>query len=157
MHAARHISELVPIFYNRVISHGHIPDDFIKTVVIPLVKINLEKTKCCHRIWILMTTSLDLRMDQSLYICLKNYIQYYRSNNSSVCSCIIDSSKAFHRVNHGTRLRQLLSRDVSVLLNRIMLYWCRTQTFRINRCPATFDFFSVSNLIQSNISTISTV
>ena len=38
IHSDRHITILLSIFYNRVISHGHLPDDFMKTIIIPLIK-----------------------------------------------------------------------------------------------------------------------
>ena len=38
IHSDRRITILLSIFYNRVISHGHLPDDFMKTIVIPLKK-----------------------------------------------------------------------------------------------------------------------
>ena len=42
IHSDRRITILFkccPIFfYNRVISHGHLPDDFMKTIIIPLIK-----------------------------------------------------------------------------------------------------------------------
>ena len=39
----RRIIILLSIFYNRVISHGYLPDDFMRTVIIPLIKkISLE-------------------------------------------------------------------------------------------------------------------
>ena len=38
IHSDRRITILLSIFYNRVISHGHLPDDFMKTIIIPLIK-----------------------------------------------------------------------------------------------------------------------
>ena len=39
IHSDRRITVLLSIFfYNRVISHGHLPDDFMKTIIIPLIK-----------------------------------------------------------------------------------------------------------------------
>ena len=38
IHSDRRITILLSIFYNRVISHGHLPDDFLKTIIIPLIK-----------------------------------------------------------------------------------------------------------------------
>ena len=38
IHSYRRITMLLSIFYNRVISHGHLPDDFMKTIIIPLIK-----------------------------------------------------------------------------------------------------------------------
>ena len=38
IHSDRRITILLSIFYNRVISHGHLPDDFMKTIIITLIK-----------------------------------------------------------------------------------------------------------------------
>ena len=38
IHSDRCITILLSIFYNRMISHGHLPDDFMKTIIIPLIK-----------------------------------------------------------------------------------------------------------------------
>ena len=38
IHSDRRITILLSIFYNRVISRGHLPDDFMKTIIIPLIK-----------------------------------------------------------------------------------------------------------------------
>ena len=38
IHSDKRITILLSIFYNRVISHGHLPDDFMKTIIIPLIK-----------------------------------------------------------------------------------------------------------------------
>ena len=37
IHSDRRITMLLSFFYNRVISHGHLPDDFMKTIIIPLI------------------------------------------------------------------------------------------------------------------------
>ena len=37
VHSDRRITILLSIFYNKVISHGHLPDDFMKTIIIPLI------------------------------------------------------------------------------------------------------------------------
>ena len=42
IHSDRRITVLLSIFYNRVVSHVHIPDDFVKPIIIPLIKISLE-------------------------------------------------------------------------------------------------------------------
>ena len=51
IHSDRRITILLSIFYNRVISHGHLPDDFLKTIIIPLIKYKSgDTTNCaCHR------------------------------------------------------------------------------------------------------------
>ena len=44
IHSDRRIITLLSIFYNRVISLGHLPDDFMKAVIIPLIKNKSEDT-----------------------------------------------------------------------------------------------------------------
>ena len=55
----------------------------------------------------------------SLYISLKNIIEYCRSNNSPVYVCFLDASK--DTVSHWTLFRELLNRSVPVLLIHIHL------------------------------------
>ena len=38
IHSDRRITILLSIFYNRVIPHGHLPDEFMNTIIIPLIK-----------------------------------------------------------------------------------------------------------------------
>ena len=38
VHAYRHMFVLLSFFYNIVISHGHQPDNFMKAIIIPLIK-----------------------------------------------------------------------------------------------------------------------
>ena len=172
IHSDRRITILLSIFYNRVIFHGHLPGDFMKTIITPLIKnksgdtsnvnnyrpialvtekyLKLYCWNCWHHILIQTTISLDLRRDillTTVYL-LKKCIQYYKSNNSPVYSCFLDASKAFDRVSHWTLCRQLINRGVPVVLIRILLYWYRTQTFCFKRGSTTSNFFNVSNGVR---------
>ena len=175
IHSDRRITILLSIFYNRVISHGHLPDDFMKTIIIPLIKNKSGDTsnvnnyrpialvtvasKILEIILLEMLTPYLNTTDNQFgfkkghftdhcIFALKNVIQYYKSNNSPVYSCFLDASKAFDRVNHWTLFRQLLNRGVPVILIRILLYWYRTQTFCIKWGSTTSEFFNVSNGVR---------
>ena len=114
IHSDRRITILLSIFYNRVISHGHLPDDFMKTSIIPLIKNKSGDTsnvnnyrpialvtvasKILEIILLEMLTpylnttdnQFGFRKGHSTDHCifaLKNVIQYYKSNNSPVYSC----------------------------------------------------------------------
>ena len=129
-HADRRITILLSIFYTSVISHGHLPDDFMKTIIIPLVKHKCGDTCDVNnyiRIALVTVASnifeiilLELMesyqdtidnqfgfkkghsADHCIYA-LKKCIHYYRSYNSPVYTFFfLDASKTFHRVNHCT-------------------------------------------------------
>ena len=61
------------------------------------------------------------------YNTVKSIIQYYNYYNSTVYTCFLDSSKAFDRINHWTMFKQLILRNVPVLLVRILCFWYRSQ------------------------------
>ena len=44
IHSDRRITIILSIFYARVISHSHLPDDFMKTLIIPFIKNNSGNT-----------------------------------------------------------------------------------------------------------------
>ena len=49
-------------------------------------------------------------------------IQNYNYYNSPVYTCFLDASKAFDRINHWMMFKQLILRDVPVLLIRILCF-----------------------------------
>ena len=168
-------SVLLSIFYTGAIRHGYLPGDFMKTIIIPLVKNKSGDFSDVHNyrpIALVTVVSkffenilLELiepylsttdnqfgfkkghSTDHCIYV-LKNVIQYYRSYNSPVYTCFLYASKAFDRVNHWTLFKKLLNRGVPILLVRILLYWYRTQTFCIKWGTMTSCFFSVSNGVR---------
>ena len=148
IHSDRRITILLSIFYNGVISHGHLPDDFMKTIIIPLIKNKSGDTsnvnnyrpialvtvasKIFEIILLEMLTpyfnTTDNRFgfkkghstDHCIFA-LKNVIQYYKSNNSPVYSCFLDASKAFDRVNHWTLFLNCL---IEVCLLYVYVFCC---------------------------------
>ena len=54
-------------------------------------------------------------------------------------------------VNHWTLFRKLLNRGVPVVLNRILFYWYRTQTFCIKWGSTTSDFYVSNGVRQGGI------
>ena len=157
-HADARLSVLLSIFYTCTISHGYLPDDFMKTVIVPLVKNKTGDTSDVHnyRPIALVTVAskifenvlLDI-LEPFLYTCdnqfgfkkshstdhciyvMKNVIDYYRSYNSSVYSCFLDATKCFDTINHCTLFHKLTQRGMPLLLVRLLVYWYRNQTFNV--------------------------
>ena len=150
IHSDRRITILLSIFYNKVISHGHLTDDFMKTIIILLINNKSGDTSNVNNyrpialvtvaskifeiiLLEMLTPYLNLTDNQIGFkkghstdhciFALEHVIQYYKRNNSPVYSCFLDASKAFDRVNHWRHFRKLLNRGVPVVLIRMLLYW----------------------------------
>ena len=169
------VTVLLSLFYTGAIRHGYLPGDFMKTIIIALVKnksgdlSDVNNYRSIALVTVVSTFFENILLelmepylsttdnqfgfkkghstDHCIYV-LTNVIQYYRSYNTPVYTCFIDASKAFDRVNHWTLFKKLLNRGVPILLVRILLYWYRTQTFCIKWGTMTSCFFSVSNGVR---------
>ena len=150
------INVLLSLFYSSCIIHGYLSNDFMKTVIGPLVKNKTGDTSDvnnCRPIALVTIASkifenimLEI-LQPYLYTCdnqfglkkghstdhcifiAKNVIDYYRSNNSPVYSCFLDASKCFDKINHWSLFRKLILRGIPVLLVRILVFWYRNQSF----------------------------
>ena len=79
---------------------------------------------------------------------LKEVINYYNSMSSPVYACMLDSSKAFDRVNHYHLFDKLLKRGMPKLLVRLLFYWYKSQTFSVVCNNVMSSPFTVSNGVR---------
>ena len=79
---------------------------------------------------------------------MKSIIQYYNYYNSPVYTCFLDASKAFDRINHWTMFKQLILRDVPVLLIRLLCVWYRSQQLCILWGKTGSSLFTISNGVR---------
>ena len=79
---------------------------------------------------------------------LKEIVTYYQSLSSPVYACMLDSAKAFDKVNHYHLFDKLLQRKMPKLIVRLLLVWYRTQTFMVKWENVLSKPFSVRNGVR---------
>ena len=57
---------------------------------------------------------------------LKEFIEHYKSTNTTLFVTFLDASKAFDRIDHWVLLKKLIAKDVPLLIKRLILYWYST-------------------------------
>jgi hypothetical protein len=85
--------------------------------------------------------------DQCVFI-LKEVVSFYHMYSSPVYSAMLDSSKAFDRVNHSHLFDKLLKRNVPKLVVRLLFMWYRTQSCVVKWENVISDSFKVSNGVR---------
>ena len=163
------------ILFTAIVSHGFIPDEFMKTVLLPIIKnktgdvhdVNNYRpialvTTCSKLFKLLLLDFLDIYLQTTdnqfgfkskhatdmCIFAIKNVIEYYKSQNSPVYTCFLDASKAFDRVNHWTLFTKLINRKVPLLFVRIIVFWYRAQVFCITWGSCMSDSFRITNGVR---------
>ena len=169
------ISVMLALLFTSMLSHGHIPADFMKSTIVPIIKNKTGDSSdtgnyrpvaivtACSKLFefILLqlmddhlTTSdnqFGFKSKHSTDLCiftLKNVIDYYKNQNSPVFTCFLDASKAFDRVNHWTLFKKLKDRNVPLIIIRILLFWYREQNVSIKWGRKMSECFTVNNGVR---------
>ena len=133
IYASPSIHALLSICFNAFIVHGFLPSDLTDTVLVPIVKDktgdisdkgNYRPIALASVISKVLEMALLVKLEKYLYssnyqfgfkpkhstdLCiysLKEVIEFYKSQSSSVYVCFMDASKAFDRVNHWTLFKK---------------------------------------------------
>ena len=177
-HLKRAGHSIVPIlvtFFNCAVVHGYIPQKFMDTTLVPIVK-DKKGTLCSvdnyrpialtcilskvFEILILnryidllctMPNQFGFKPKHGTELCifvLKQLIDFYVSNNSPMYLCFIDLSKAFDRVHHRSLFEKLVKRNIPVVIVRILQYWYNSQMFSVKWGSCISDPFSVTNGVR---------
>ena len=64
--------------------------------------------------------------DMCIFI-VKSIIKYYTKQNTPVCTCFLDDSRAFDRLNHWTLFRKLINCNISLIIVRLLIFWYQTK------------------------------
>ena len=157
------------------LSHGFLPDSLMSVVLVPIIKdksgkINskdnyrpiaiastlsklLEKVLLERLSNYLWTSShqFGFKPNHSTDACiytLKEAVDFYANQQSSVYLCFLDATKAFDRVNHSVLFEKLKKRDVPDYMIRILTFWYSNQKMRIRWGNVMSDSFNVSNGVR---------
>ena len=75
-------------------------------------------------------------------------VNYYNFNKSNVFVPMLDASKAFDRVNYCKLFRELLRRDISPIVLRLLLYMYTGQTLGVKWGHTVSNCFTVRNRVN---------
>ena len=75
-------------------------------------------------------------------------IGYYNFNKADVDVLLLDASKAFDRVNYCKLFNELLKRNISPVLWRLLLYMYKTQSLRVKSSDTTSPQFTAMNGVK---------
>ena len=155
--------------------HGFLPESLMSVVLVPIIKDKSGKinskdnykpiaiastlSKLLEKIMLerltnhLLTSSHQFGFkpkhstDACIYV-LKEAIDIYVSQQSSVYLCFLDATKAFDRVNHSVLFDKLNKRGVPGYLVRILSFWYSNQKIMIRWGGIISESFSVSNGVR---------
>ena len=169
LHASPEIHVLLSICFNAFIVHGFLPNPLTDTVLVPIVK---DKTKnisdkgnytpiaLASVVSKVFEMSLRVKLESFLHssdyqfgtdLCiytLKEVIDFYKSQSTSIYVCFMDASKAFDRVNHWLLFKKLIDRGMPLIFVRILMEWYTTQKACVRWESAVSDSFVVTNGVR---------
>ena len=155
--------------------HGFLPDSLMSVVLCPIIKDKAGKinskdnyrpiaiasimSKLLERILLdrldnfVITSSHQFGFkskhstDACIYV-LKEAIDYYTSQQSSIYMCFLDASKAFDRVNHYVLFDKLIKKGVPGYLVRILIFWYTKQVMTVKWGSMMSNIFNVTNGVR---------
>ena len=173
--AHKGISVLLGILFNCMIIHNHLPEGFMSTIIIPIVKDckgDLSSKDNYRPVALTSVISKVLEMiilsrysenmtttcnqfgfkpkhgTEECIFALQQITDFYITNSSPIYLCFIDLSKAFDRVNHSLLFDKLMQIGVHHLVVRLLATWYRTQSFQVRWGTALSVPFPVSNGVR---------
>ena len=80
----------------------------------------------CEQYLITSANQFGFKTGHSTDLCiyaLEEFIEYYKSRNTTVFVTFVDASKAFDRIDHWLLFKKLISKDVPLFIIRLLIYW----------------------------------
>ncbi|XP_060802244.1 uncharacterized protein LOC132902175 [Amyelois transitella] len=162
-YAGVHLPRVLALFFNFCLSHSYLPEDLMRTLVVPIVKnktgdvsdlSNYRPISLATIVAKVLDSLLDKQLEkniklhdaqfgfrpklstESAILCLKQTVHYYTARNTPVYACYLDFSKAFDLVNYEVLWGKLdgLPSEVTCLLK----YWYSNQQNTV-RWAGTFS------------------
>ena len=172
-YAGKRLCVILSLCLTQMCSHGFIPSNLMKTLIVPLVKNKagdlqdknnyrpialtasvskvFEKKLLIRCKQKLTTTSnqFGFKKSHSTDLCiftLKELLSKYTSRSSPVFLCYLDASKAYDRVSHTPLFKILLDRGIPTFILRLLAYWYDTQTMSV-QWGSTKKYFFMSLMV----------
>ncbi len=166
---------LLAVCFTGFMIHGLLPESMLSVTLLPVIKDKAGKvgsldnyrpialasvvSKVLERIILdrlgvyLDTTDnqFGFKAHHSTDLCiyaLKEVVDLYKRQNSTVIIGFIDASKAFDRVNHQKLFSKLRQRGIPNSILRILTYWFANQSMQIKWGNCVSDSFRVSNGVR---------
>ena len=161
--------------FSSFLSHGYLPDSFMSVLLVPIIKDKSGKinskdnyrpiaiastlSKLFERILLerlskyLLTSSHQFGFksnhstDACIYV-LKEAVDFYVEQQSSVYLCFLDATKAFDRVNHDVLFDKLRKRGAPGYMIRILAFWYSNQKMMVRWGNIISESFNVSNGVR---------
>ena len=175
LHGSPLLSLHLHLLYNGLIQHEYVPQDFLNTIVTPVIKdtsgdhsdsknyrpITLSSLfsqlfehainiKIAH---LLSTNDLQLGFkskhscSHALFV-LNETVDYFTRHGSNVFVTFLDCSKAFDKVPHKALFSKLIERGVPLCFINLLVYWLSNLTSRV-RWLSTFSApFSITSGVK---------
>ena len=166
---------LLSICFTGFMCHGVLPGSMLSVTLVPIIKDKVGRVGSMDNYRPIALASVlskvleRILLDRlSVYLCtsdnqfgfkakhstdlciyaLKEMVENYRRQNSTVLIGFIDASKAFDRINHSKLFLKLHQRGVPDTFIRILSYWYSNQSMQIKWGNVVSAPFGTSNGVQ---------
>ncbi len=174
-HSHANLHNLLCLLFNSAIMHSHLPQEFMDSVISPIVKdkkddltkqdnyrpiaVTCVASKILEEIFLSKYSSILHTSDNqfgfkrchSTDMCvftLKEIVGQFTTHGSPVYIAFMDASKAFDKVNHWVLFDKLISRGLPHAIVRLLIKWYQTQQFYVRWCGCLSTSFKVSNGVR---------
>ncbi|XP_063539546.1 uncharacterized protein LOC134748704 [Cydia strobilella] len=165
-HAGPHISRVLAMFYTLCIRHSYLPDNLMRTIVVPIAKnrtgdladrSNYRPISLATVMAKILDSVLNSQLNshvklhdnqlgfrpqlstESAILCLKHTVRYYAKSKTPVVACFLDLSKAFDLVSYDLLWKKLENTSLPQETIRIFKYWYGNQVNSVRWADALSD------------------
>lgn len=175
IHGPHLLTVMLTSVFNCMIVHGICPFSMIDGTMLPIPKCKRKLLSCSDNYraitlgsiickvfdWVILLKEHKALCSSDLQFGFKpnvstthctfattEIISYYNFNRSNVYTALLDASKAFDRVNYCKLFRQLLNRNMSPAILRLLLFMYTKQTLQVRWGSKVSEKFTVQNGVK---------